>query len=319
VEPFHARCFGDDPAVWAVIDSYYERAYRWDMGGENGRPYTSSDVDDAVALARWLLFTFTGEQWYRAGVGYGDRYRALQLIRGRLRRMHWRDRVANHGGRRAQRRYRAYRASMSIAAPNPATVAMAVERATREGVTGRRPGAGRPGMVTRQLTEREARVAIIGEPMAEVVMDGRAVSGGVAHIETDGKMREVVTRTVAFTFHTGERVGGHWVPDGGAESLAELETAWQMVSGTTRVEYHRTFVADALDAGTEVDKHTPAPLPTPDPWTDEQRSNVTTRRAAADRPAPQPGEWVEIPMDRTDEYGAVRVSPSRVRHWVRAE
>jgi hypothetical protein len=114
--------------------------------------------------------------------------------------------------------------------------------------------------------------------MAEVVMEGVAVSGGVAHIETDGQMKCVQVSTTNFLFYTGHRVDGRWVPDGGCEELADIETAYRMVPGGTRVEYPRTFVAAALDAGTERDRFTPAPTPAPEPWTPEQRGNITTTR-----------------------------------------
>jgi hypothetical protein len=114
--------------------------------------------------------------------------------------------------------------------------------------------------------------------MAEVVMEGVAVSGGVAHVETDGRMKSVPVSTTNFLFYTGKRVDGRWVPDGGCEELAETETAYRMVSSTSRVEYPRTFVAGALDAGTERDRFTPAQTPNPEPWTPEQRGHITTLR-----------------------------------------
>jgi hypothetical protein len=114
--------------------------------------------------------------------------------------------------------------------------------------------------------------------MAEVIVGPVAVDGGVATIDTDGKMREVEIRSVAFLFHTGRRIDGRWTPDGGAQQLEEIETAYRMVPGRTRVEYPRTFVAEAVDVGTHHDRHQPAPLPLPAPWTAEQRGHVTTLR-----------------------------------------
>jgi hypothetical protein len=114
--------------------------------------------------------------------------------------------------------------------------------------------------------------------MAEVIVGPVAVDGGVATIDTDGKMREVEIRSVAFTFHTGERIGGKWVPDGLWEQLEEVETGYRMVPGRTRVDYPRTFVAESVDVGTVADRFNPAPAPAPAPWTAEQRANVTTMR-----------------------------------------
>ena len=114
--------------------------------------------------------------------------------------------------------------------------------------------------------------------MAEVVMEGVAVSGGVAHIETDGQMRSVPVSTTNFLFYTGSRVDGRWTPDGGCEELADIETAYRMVSTTSRVEYPRTFVAGALDAGTERNRHQQTPTPAPEPLTPEQRGNRITSR-----------------------------------------
>jgi len=278
IEPFSPRCLGETMEVWKAVDTYAERSFRYDMGGIDGRVFGPCEVDDAVALFRWLLWTITPAQWQSMGVGYGDRMRALQIVRGRLKRMHWRDRQTTSGSRKATRRYRSYKASMSIAAPSPVAVAVAVENASVNGLRGRRPGAGRPSMETRTVSAQTARAAIVGEPMAEVVMEGVAVSGGIAHIETDGRMKCVPVSTTNFLFYTGKRVDGRWVPDGGCEELADIETAYRMIPGGTRVEYPRTFVAGALDAGTEVDRFTPAQTPNPAPWTKEQRGHRTTAR-----------------------------------------
>jgi hypothetical protein len=114
--------------------------------------------------------------------------------------------------------------------------------------------------------------------MAEVVMEGVAVSGGVVTIDTDGVMKSVAVSTTNFLFYTGKRVDGRWVPDGGCEEYADIETAYRMVPGRTRVEYPRTFVAKALDAGTEIDRYQPAQTPNPEPWNAEQRGWRTTAR-----------------------------------------
>ena len=278
VEPFSPRCFGETAEVWAAVDGYAERSFRYDMGGQDGRPVTPSAVEEAVALFRWILWTITPAQWQAMGVGYGDRMRALHIVRGRLKKMHWRDRQTTSGSRKASRRYRSYKASMSIAAPSPVAVAVAVEEASRNGLRGRRPGAGRPTTETRTVSAATARAAIVGEPMAEVVVGPVAVDGGVATIDTDGKMREVEIRSVAFSFFTGERIDGKWVPDGLWEQLEEIETAYRMVPGRTRVEYPRTFVAEAVDAGTVADRFNPAPSPAPEPWSVEQRGWRTTAR-----------------------------------------
>lgn len=278
VEPFSPKCLGETVEIWQAVDGYAERAYRWDMGGQDGRTFGPGEVEEAVALFRWVLWTITPAQWQSMGVGYGDRMRALQVVRGRLKKMHWRDRQTTSGSRQATRRYRSYVASMSLSAPSPATLAMAVEEASRNGLRGRRPGAGRPTMETRTVSAQTARAAIVGEPMAEVIVGPVAVDGGVATIDTDGKMREVEIRTVAFTFHTGERIAGKWVPDGLWEQLEEIETGFRMVPGRTRVEYPRTFVAEAVDVGTVADRFTPAPAAAPAPWTPEQRANVKTMR-----------------------------------------
>jgi hypothetical protein len=133
-------------------------------------------------------------------------------------------------------------------------------------------------METRTVSAQTARAAIVGEPMAEVVMEGVAVSGGVVTIDTDGTMREVEVSTTHFLFFTGKRVAGKWVPDGGTEPMVDIETAYRMVPGRTRVEYPRTFVAKAIDAGTEIDRYQPAQTPNPEPWTPEQRGWRMTAR-----------------------------------------
>lgn len=278
IEPFSPRCLGESLEIWQAVDAYAERSFRYDMGGIDGRVFGPGEVEDAVALFRWILWTITPAQWQAMGVGYGDRMRALQIVRGRLKRMHWRDRQTTTGSRKATRRYRSYKASMSIAAPSPVAVAMAVENATVNGLRGRRPGAGRPSIETRTVSAQTARAAIVGEPTREVVVGPVAVDGGIAHIETDGRMKEVEIRSVAFTFYTGERIDGKWMANGGSEQLEEIETAYRMVASTSRVEYPRTFVAEAVDVGTAVDRFTPAQTPNPEPWTTEQRGWRNTSR-----------------------------------------
>jgi len=277
VEPFSPRCLGDTSEVWQAVDAYAERSFRYDMGGQDGRTFGPCEVDDAIALFRWVLWTITPAQWQTMGVGYGDRMRALQIVRGRLKKMHWRDRQTTTGSRKATRRYRSYKASMSIAAPSPVAVAMAVENASVNGLRGRRPGAGRPTMETRIVSAQAARDAIVGQPMAEVIVGPVAVDGGIAHVETDGKMREVEIRSVAFSFHTGERIKGHWVPDGLWEQLEEIETAYRMVSSTTRVEYPRTFVAEAVDVGTVAYRFSPGPVPQPMAGVANDENRTTVR------------------------------------------
>jgi len=278
IEPFSAACFGSSPEVWETVDNYFERAFRWDMGTLAGRSYSPGDVDDAVSLARWLLWTTTGETWQRLGIGYGDRYRAILAVRARLRRMRWRDRFANHGGRKAVRKYRSYVASMSLSAPSPVAVAIAAELAERRGVSGSVAGRGRPRKETKIVSANVARIAIVGEPMAEVVFEGVAVSGGIVNRETDGQIQRVPVRTVVFQFHTGERIDGRWIPDGGTETVEAAETRYKMVAGHTREEYPRTFVPHAIDAGTELDRHVSTPVPGPSPWSEETRETRTTYR-----------------------------------------
>jgi len=123
-----------------------------------------------------------------------------------------------------------------------------------------------------------ARIAIVGEPMAEVVFEGVAVSGGIVNRETDGQIQRVPVRTVVFQFHTGERIDGRWIPDGGTETVEAAETRYKMVAGHTREEYPRTFVPHAIDAGTELDRHVSTPVPGPSPWSEETRETRTTYR-----------------------------------------
>jgi hypothetical protein len=143
---------------------------------------------------------------------------------------------------------------MSLRAPNPATVAIAAETAER-GVTGKPYAMGRPRTETVTLSRREALAAIVGEPQREVVVGPIHVSGGVATIETDGIMREVTVRSVAYTVHDGGQEYGE----------EENTTAWRMVPGRTRVDYPAGFVAEAVDAGTECNRYTPQPIPSPQP------------------------------------------------------
>lgn len=268
-EPFHVKCFGDDPAVWDAVTRWVASRYYWDCG-----PFTSrnpAQPDDAVQMFLYRLATIPAETWQRLGVGYGDRIRALWAVRAWCRRSGWK--TSKGGGRRKGSRYRAYVASMSLRAPNPATVAMAAERAER-GVTGKPYAMGRPRTETVTLSRREALAAIVGEPQREIVVGPIHVSGGVATIETDGIMREVTIR---------ERV---------TPETIETETAWKMVPGRTKVEYPAGFVAEAVDAGTETNRYTPQPIPAPQPagsvyhaepaWTadvDAYRAALAERRA----------------------------------------
>jgi hypothetical protein len=132
---------------------------------------------------------------------------------------------------------------------------MAAERAER-GVTGKPYAMGRPRTETITLSRREALAAIVGEPQREVVVGPIHVSGGMATIETDGIMREVTVRSVAYTV-----VGD----DGTDHGEEENTTAWRMVPGRTKVEYPAGFVAEAVDAGTEKNRHVPEPIPAPRP------------------------------------------------------
>lgn len=251
VEPFHASCLGDDPAVWATIDRYAESAFRWDMGGIDGRPYGQGEVDDAVSLFRYHLFTTTAEQWAQRGIGYGDRFRALVAIRHKLKRLGWRDRFSDTArGRKATRRYRAYVASMSISEPSPARVAEIVESAVRDGVRGKQHGRGNRRAVTETLTAEQAREAIVGNVRGREIITGpRIVRGGTANVETDGRMKEVVIRAENYLFFTGERVNGRWVPDGKTEPMVDMETRFKMVRSYSEVEYPAAVVADTIDAG----------------------------------------------------------------------
>jgi hypothetical protein len=93
-------------------------------------------------------------------------------------------------------------------------------------------------------------------------------------------MREVAVSNVAYTLHTGTMVAGKWHPDGGTEPMSEIETAYRMISSTSRVEYPRTFVAEAVDVGTETDRHQATPAPAPAPWNDCDRGRITTHKGA---------------------------------------
>jgi hypothetical protein len=118
-------------------------------------------------------------------------------------------------------------------------------------------------METRIVSAQTARVAIMGEPMREAIVGPLCVNGGVAHVETDGRMREVEIARVAFTIHTGKMVAGKWNPDGGKEPMVDIETAYRMVSSTSRVDYPRTFVGKAVDVGTEQTRYRPGGTATP--------------------------------------------------------
>ena len=249
-EPFDVKCFGDDPAVWDAVSRWVASRYYWDCGPFSQR--NPAQPEEAVQMFLYRLATIPAETWQRLGVGYGDRIRALWAVRAWCRRSGWK--TSKGGGRRKGSRYRAYVASMSLRAPNPATVAIAAETAER-GVTGKPYAMGRPRTETVTLSRREALAAIVGEPQREVVVGPIHVSGGVATIETDGIMREVTVRSVAYTVHDGGQEYGE----------EENTTAWRMVPGRTRVDYPAGFVAEAVDAGTECNRYTPQPIPSPQP------------------------------------------------------
>ena len=252
-EPFHVSCFGNEPAVWDAIARWAASRFVWDCGPFESAAVARSRTDDAVQLFRYRLATVTAETWQRLGVGYGDRIRALWAVRAWCRRSGWQD--SKGGGLRKGSKSRAYVASMSIKAHNPAAVAMAAEAAER-GVTGRSSGRGRPRIETVSLSRRDALAAIVGEPQREVVVGPIHVGGGVAHVETDGKMREVVVKSVAYTVHE----------DGQEYGEREDVTAWKMTrNSTVRVEYPAGFVAEAVDAGTERNRYVPQPIPAPRP------------------------------------------------------
>jgi hypothetical protein len=221
------------------------------MGGENGRPFGPSEVEEAISLFRFHLCATTAAEWFKRGIGYGDRFRAIVAIRHKLKRMQWRERFADSGaGRKASRRYRSYVASMSGAEPSPARLAEVVELASLRGVRGRKPGRGRPSYATVTPTAAEAREAIIGRPNGrEFIIGPRMVAGGVANVETDGKMKEVEVGRTNFLFFTGKRVGGKWKPDGKCESMVEIDTAYRMVRHYSEVTYPAAVVADAVDDG----------------------------------------------------------------------
>jgi hypothetical protein len=128
---------------------------------------------------------------------------------------------------------------------------MAAETAER-GLRGQIPGRGAKRYETVALSRRDAIAAIVGEPQREIVVGPIHVSGGVASVTTDGKMKEVTVRSVAYT------VVGDDGTDYGEE---ENTTAWRMVPGYTRVEYPAGFVAEAVDAGTERNRYVPQPIP----------------------------------------------------------
>jgi len=241
-EPFSVKCFGDDPETWAAISRWAASRYAWDCG-----PFSRNNpprCDEAVQLFLYRLATIPAETWQRLGVGYGDRIRALWAVRAWCRRSGWNE--SRGKGRRKGSKYRSYVASMSAQPHNPATVAMAAEAAER-GITGRSAGRGRPRIETVQVSRRDALAMIGGEPQREIVVGPIHVSGGVATVDTDGQMREIVIREIV----TPETV--------------ETETAWKMVSGRTKIEYPPCFVAEAVDAGTERNRYVPAPVPTPRP------------------------------------------------------
>lgn len=239
-EPFHVRCFGDDPAVWEAIARWAASRFVWDCGPFPSAAVQRSRTDEAVQLFRCRLAMVPAETWQRLGVGYGDRIRALWAVRAWCRRSGWQE--SKGGGRRKGSRYRAYVASMSLRSPDPARVAMAAEAAER-GIRGRSSGRGRPRVETVAVSRREAQTAIVGEPQREVIVGPIHVSGGVAHVETDGKMREVVVREIA----TPETITTY--------------TAWKMDRSTARVEYPACFVAEAVDTGTERCRYVPQPIP----------------------------------------------------------
>ena len=250
-EPFDIKCFGDDPAVWDAVSRWVASRYFWDCGPFSQR--NPAQPEEAVQMFLYRLATIPAETWQRLGVGYGDRIRALWAVRAWCRRSGWK--TSKGGGRRKGSRYRAYVASMSLRAPNPATVAMAAETA-ESGLRGQILGRGARRYETVAISRREALAAIVGEPQREVVVGPIHVSGGVATIETDGRMREVVVKSVAYT------VVGDNGKDYGEE---ENTTAWRMVPGRTKVEYPAGFVAEAVDAGTECNRYTPQPIPAPQP------------------------------------------------------
>lgn len=252
-EPFHVSCFGDDPAVWDAIARWAASRFVWDCGPFPDATTARSRTDDAVQLFRYRLATVPAETWQRLGIGYGDRIRALWAVRAWCRKSGWQE--SKGGGIRKGSRSRAYVSSMSIRAHNPAAVAMAAEMAER-GVTGKPYAMGRPRTETITLSRRDALAAIVGEPQREIVVGPIHVSGGVASITTDGKMREVTVKSVAYT------VVGDDGTDYGEE---ENTTAWKMVPGYTRVEYPAGFVAEAVDAGTERNRYVPQPIPAPRP------------------------------------------------------
>jgi len=276
-----------------AVDAYFARAYLWDCGKlamakASRRP---AAVEDAVALARWLLWSTKPEQWQRLGIGRGDVWRAVLAVRGLLRRSGWRDKLSATGHGQRKHRYRPYAASMSVRTEDPARLVAAAEEASHRGLWGAdvgKRGPRKPGL--RKTSKKEALAAIVGEPVREVVVGPIAVSGGVAWVPNDGKMREVVVREVAFTFHTGERKDGKWIPDGYEEQLCEVETEWKMVAGQPkRQEWPRTFVAEAVDCGNErprLSRGSGAAVQ-PDPWTAEDHATIENRK-------PAENEWQEV-------------------------
>lgn len=259
-EPFNVQCFGNDPEVWAAVTRWARSRFMWDCGpftltvdaraaGLTVEDITETRVEEATQLFLYRLATITPETWQRLKVGYGDRIRALWAVRAWCRRSGWQEGKSSRSGPRKGAKTRPYRASMSAQPHNPATVAMACERAA-EGLTGSHAtgSKGRPKRETVTLTPREAYEAIHGTPQRETVVGHVCVSGGIAKVQTDGKIGRIVTRTIVTP-----------------ETITTVEE-WRMVRGEgTRVEYAPCVTADIAELGTERNRYVPQPIPAPRP------------------------------------------------------
>lgn len=232
-EPFDCHCIPGDH--WQVIDRHFERAIRWDLPG------VSEDfVEEAVASARFHMWTRSPQHWAALKIGWGDRFRAVSSIRAYGRRCGWR---FGNGRRSEARKIRPYPTSGKNGLPSPLAVAMAAEEAGK-GLTGKRPGSRH--VVTETMAADEVRVGMIGFPREERL--GRVqVAGGTAHVQSDGRMEEIVVSRTVFLFFGGKRVGGRWMPDGSQEEMVDIETARKMVRGTTETEFEPGEVYDSAE------------------------------------------------------------------------
>lgn len=225
-----------NPMVWLACPGNEQRARAWFrrkaarfVYPKTGRGLVdglrggklASRLDDAADMGMWVFMT---RDYARAGITEDEVGKAILQAGAYCVRAQWRD---GHGHRCDVRNRYPYMGSMHRTGDNPATIALAVERAER-------------GMM---MPADDAREALAGAGREEKIATDTAtavymVEGGRGQGQSDGKMVPTVTRKT-------------WVETPHGEyrfSCRHLHGGWRMERGRARpVDYAPCVVPDVVD------------------------------------------------------------------------